>query len=243
MYTDGMSLAGMAASLSGMQTAILRQAISASNVANVSTGGFKSARPVQTSLATSGTGLSGVRGDFSQGSLETARNAFDLAVMGEGFLPVETPAGIRYSRAGVFGIDGEGNLVTPEGHRPFPAVRIPAGSSGFEVLADGTVRATLPDGTTRDVGRLQVARFANPDGLLREGGGLYAPGPNAGEPQIGAPGTGGRGALASGMLEGSNVDLAREMVELLLTTRTFQFNAAALRAQDETLGTILDIRR
>ncbi len=239
-----MGFGGISAALSGMQSAVVRQMISANNVANLATPGFKTSRGFTSERpGAGGTDLSSVRQDLSQGPLETATNAFDLAVSGDGFIPVETPSGIRYTRVGIFGIDGAGTLVTPQGYRTSPPIQLPAGATGFAVGADGTVSALLPDGTTQAVGQIPLARFANPEGLLAEGGGILAPGAGSGLPQFGTAGTGAFGSFVSGALEGSNVDLATQMVEQILATRTFQFNAAALRANDETLGTLLDIRQ
>ncbi len=239
-----MAFGGIAAALSGMQAAIVRQMIGAHNVANIATPGFKASR-AETSARPpfGGTELSVVRIDYSQGALQTATNAFDLAISGDGFIPLETPGGIRYARVGVFGLDGAGNLVTPQGDRTSPPIQLPAGATGFAVGADGTVTALLEGGATQTIGQIPLVRFANPQGLLNEGGGIYAPGANSGLPQFGTAGIPPFGSFLSGALEASNVDLATEMVEQILATRTFQFNAAALRANDETLGTLLDIQQ
>lgn len=239
-----MAFGGISAALSGMQSAIVRQTISAHNVANVATPGFKSARGLASERpGRAGADISSVLRDFSQGPIQTATNAFDLAIAGEGFIPLETPSGIRYARAGVFGLDAAGTLVTPQGFRTSPPIRLPDGTSGFAVGPDGAVTAVLPDGSAQPIGQIALVRFANPQGLLDEGGGILAPGPASGLPRFGAAGTAGFGTFVSGALEGSNVDLGREMVEQILATRTFQFNAAAFRANDETLGTLLDIKQ
>ena len=239
-----MSFGGISAALSGMQSAVVRQMIGANNIANLSTPGFKSSSGFTSERpGHGGTDLASIRADLSQGPIQTATNAFDLAVSGNGLLPLETPAGIRYTRAGVFGLDGAGNLVTPQGYRTSPPIQLPAGATGFAVGSDGTVSALLADGSAQAVGQIPLARFANPEGLLAEGSGIMAPGPDSGPPQFGTAGVGAFGSLVSGALEGSNVDLATQMVEQILATRTFQFNAAALRVSDETLGTLLDIKQ
>lgn len=237
-----MTFAGINASLSGMQAAVVRQTLAAHNVANVSSIGFKGARARAVAAAFGGV-ASTVRHDMSQGPLETATNAFALAVEGPGLIPVETPAGLRYTRAGLFGLDAGGSLVTPQGHRPSPPIQIPPEAIGFEVSADGAVRALMPDGAVREAGRLALALFPNPEGLVAEGAGLFAPGPASGAPEWGVAGQASFGRFVPGAIEGANVDLARETVESILATRTFQFNAAAFSAADEALGALLDIRR
>ena len=78
---------------------------------------------------------------------------------------------------------------------------------------------------------------------MSAGGNAYAPFPAAGLPRDGIPGTAGFGTLVTGALEGSNVDLATETVDSIRNLRSFQVNVRMIRAQDDMLGTLLDVRR
>ncbi len=226
-----MSLSGISASANALGSILLRQDVAANNLANVATPAFKRQ-------------LAGGQGaDFSQGPLETATNAFDLAVQGEGFFKAQSGDGAVYLRAGIFGLDANRELVTPQGYRLSPSIQLPADATGFSVRGDGIVLANRPDGGQTAVGQITLTRFPNPAGLLSAGGSAYAPFPAAGLPQDGVPGTAGFGTLATGALEGSNVDLATEMVASIRNLRTFQVNARMIRAQDDMLGTLLDVRR
>ena len=229
-----MSLSGISASTHALQAILLRQDVTADNLTNVSTPGFKRR-------------LAGGQGaDFSQGPLEatgeTATNAFDLAVQGEGFFKAQSGDGAVYLRAGVFGLDAHRELVTPQGYKLSPTIRLPADATGFSVRGDGTVLAGRPNGSQTAVGQITLTRFPNPAGLLNAGGSAYAPFPAAGLPRDGVPGTAGFGTLVTGALEGSNVDLAMETVASLRNLRSFQVNARMIRAQDDMLGTLLDVR-
>lgn len=240
-YTPpGMSIS---ASASALQSILVRQDVTAHNLANIQTPGFKRTQALNHARANGGTEVGDIRVDHAQGPLETATHAFDLAVQGEGFFKVQSGDAVRYVRAGVFGLDANRELVTPQGDRLSPSIRLPDGATGFAVQGDGAVLALMADGTRVEAGRITLTRFPNPGGLLQAGGGAFAPFPTAGLPQEGAPGTGGRGTLATGMLEGSNVDLAEETVASIRNLRTFQVNARMVRAQDEMLGTLLDVRQ
>ena len=229
------------ASVSALRSMIVRQDVTANNLANVSTPGFKRARALNQDRAPSGTDIAQISSDFRQGDLEVATNAFDLGISGEGFFKVQTPSGVGYVRAGVFGLDSNRELVTPQGFRLSPSVQLPADATGFAVRPDGAVTA-LRGGVETSVGQITLSRFPNPGGLLQSGGGALSPFPGAGIPQDGIPGTGGFGSLVSGVLESSNVDLGEEAVASVRDLRAFQVNARMIRVQDEMLGTLLDIR-
>jgi len=232
----------LSASVSALQAILVRQDVTAHNLANVSTPGFQRARALNQERSPSGTDVAQISRDPRQGSLDVATNAFDLAISGEGFFKVQTPSGVGYLRAGVFGLDANRELVTPQGFRLSPSIRLPEEAAGFAVRQDGTVLALNRDGSQTEAGRITLSRFPNPGGLLQAGGGVLSPFPTAGIPQDGIPGAGSFGMLLSGALEESNVDLAEETVASIRDLRAFQVNARTLRTQDEMLGTLIDIR-
>jgi flagellar hook protein FlgE len=115
--------------------------------------------------------------------------------------------------------------------------------SSFSIAADGSVVASYTNGRTQTIDQIQLAHFANPAGLIREGQNLFRVSQNSGPAQVGTPGTGGRGTLIAGALEGSNVDLAREFTELITHQRGFEASARIIRAGDEVLQTVVNIKQ
>jgi flagellar hook protein FlgE len=116
----------------------------------------------------------------------------------------------------------------------------PAGTlQGFTVSVDGTVVGIYSNGVTRPVGAVALASFTNPEGLLADGNNLFREGPNSGLASIGRPQSGELGIVRSGTLEMSNVDLAKEFTDLIVTQRAFQANARTIAAADEMLTELL----
>ena len=114
---------------------------------------------------------------------------------------------------------------------------------GFEFGQDGTVTGRFSNGETAELGRVALATFNNPGGLVREGDSLFAGSPNSGEAIIGAPGGGDAGTLAPGALEMSNVDLAQEFTNLIIAQRGFQANSRGITASDELLQELVNLKR
>jgi flagellar hook protein FlgE len=94
----------------------------------------------------------------------------------------------------------------------------------FSIGSDGTITGTFSNGESQALGQLAVAQFANSGGLIDDGSMLYSAGPNSGSPQIGIAGTGGRGTLLGGHLEGSNVDLGDQLTELIVAQSAYEAN-------------------
>lgn len=119
----------------------------------------------------------------------------------------------------------------------------PGSFSTFSITNNGEIYGIYSNGQRRLLGQIALARFVNPGGLMHVGQNLFDLSPNSGDPQIGAAGTGGRGEILSGVLEMSNVDLAREFTNLIMAERGFQANARVLTASDELLQELANIRR
>ena len=111
------------------------------------------------------------------------------------------------------------------------------------VAEDGTVQGLFDNGETRDLARVALASFGDEESLTRTGDGLYAQSSASGEPLIAAAGTGGRGALSSGALEGSNVELGDELITLIAYQRAFQANVKTVTTADEMLAEVAQIKR
>lgn len=120
----------------------------------------------------------------------------------------------------------------------------PAGElSGVVLDSSGVVTGTFTNGRTRVLAQLAVANFTNPAGLMMQGDNVYTQSNNSGEAQIGVAGTGGRGTLQSGALEGSNVDLAQTFSDLIVAQRGFQSNSRIISASDEVLQELMNLKR
>ena len=107
----------------------------------------------------------------------------------------------------------------------------------------GTVVGAYTNGQKRVLGRLALARFADPGGLVRLSGGCFRDGPASGSPVFGEPGLGGMGRVVSGALEMSNVDLARELTRMIVAQRGFLANARVVSASDEVLQELVNMKR
>ncbi len=120
----------------------------------------------------------------------------------------------------------------------------PAGSlTTFTVSQSGEVLGIYSNGVTKVIGQVALALFTNPGGLMKVGGNAYLPTVNSGEPIIGPADSGGRGKIASGYLEMSNVDLAQEFTSMIMAQRGFQANSRVITASDEVLQELVNLRR
>jgi flagellar hook protein FlgE len=113
----------------------------------------------------------------------------------------------------------------------------------FTMSPDGTLLGIFSNGLKQTLGQVAVANFNNPPGLEKVGGSLYRDTSNSGTPSVGTAGSGGRGTLASGALEMSNVDLAQEFTNLVVAQRGFQANSRVVTASDEILQDLVNMKR
>lgn len=244
----------------GMEAQQARIDTIANNIANVGTTGFKKARvefqdlfyetlraPGSTNsdgaiLPTGvqvghGVQLSAINTIFTSGDRVATGNALDLAIDGLGFFQVQRPTGDTvYTRDGTFKLDGDGNIVTAQGYQLIPTITVPSDAISVTILPDGTVNAQQPGSATpTNLGQIQLARFANPAGLSVVGGNLLEVTEASGDPETGTPDQNGFGAVASGFLEGSNVEVAEELVQMILAQRAFEVSSRVIQAGDEML--------
>ena len=113
----------------------------------------------------------------------------------------------------------------------------------FSLGADGTITGSFSNGLKQAVGRIALGSFTNPAGLEKAGGSLFRTTVNSGNAQVGAAGTGGRGGLAGGALEMSNVDLSSEFTNLIIAQRGFQANSRVITTSDELLQELVNLKR
>ncbi|WP_448586432.1 flagellar basal-body rod protein FlgG [Thermaurantiacus sp.] len=189
-------------------------------------------------LATgAGVRIAGSERVHAQGVFQLTGNALDLAVDGEGLFEVQLPDGTSaYTRAGAFTRDGEGRIVTPQGHPLLPEIQVPEGVTAITVAADGTVSGLAPGETEpTELGRITLATFINPAGLEPVGENLFRETVASGPPRVGNPGEEGTGRIRQGALEASNVSTVQELVDMIETQRAYEINAKVIQAADEMM--------
>jgi flagellar basal-body rod protein FlgG len=177
----------------------------------------------------------------SQGDFQATGNPLDLIIQGPGFFPVRLPSGeTAYTRSGAFHLDAQGNVVTADGDALDPTITIPAGATNITVGSDGTVSVTVPGQTAaQQAGSVQLALFPNPGGLNSIGQNLFLATTGSGDAITGTPGGGeGLGRLQQGFLEGSNVNVVEEFIQMILAQRSYEANSRVVRAADEMFQTL-----
>jgi flagellar hook protein FlgE len=121
---------------------------------------------------------------------------------------------------------------------------LPPGSlTTFSVSEGGEIVGVFSNGLNRTLGQIALAKFLNPGGLLKMGQSLYAPSANSGLAQVGLPGQDGRGQVAAGYLEMSNVELAKEFTSMIIAQRGFQANSRVITTSDEMLQDLVNLKR
>jgi flagellar basal-body rod protein FlgG len=255
-------------SATGMAAQQMRTEVIANNLANVNTTGFKRSRaqfedllyqtmqgpsvlgssetntspPIQIGR---GTHLTAVQRLHTQGALEGTGRSMDVAIDGDGFFPVTTPSGnTAYTRDGSFQISDQGVLVTSDGYQIGTGIKVPNDATEVTISPTGVVSAVKgAGGEVEELGRIELARFPNPAGLSSLGQNLYSATPASGEATLGYPLDEGMGRLVQGQLEGSNVEIVQEMVDMIAAQRAYELNSKAVKAADEMSQTATDMIR
>lgn len=114
--------------------------------------------------------------------------------------------------------------------------------TSFTVGAGGDITGIYSNGYKQPLGQIALASFANPNGLMKAGGNLFTASANSGTAQVGLPNTSGRGTIATGFLEGSNVDLAQQFTNMIMAERGFQANSRVITTSDEILQDLVNIK-
>lgn len=182
---------------------------------------------------------------FSKGNIADTGNSLDLAIDGKGFFQVELADGsYAYTRDGSFKVNSEGYLVTNSGLKVYPEITLPENVSGINISANGIVSVMI-DGQTEaeELGQFELANFMNPAGLEAKGGNLYVATEASGEPVYGNAGEEGLGTVLQGYLEKSNVDVAQEMIDLIVAQRAYEVNSKAVKTADELMAMTNNLKR
>jgi flagellar basal-body rod protein FlgG len=192
-----------------------------------------------------GTRVVGTQKVFTNGSLQTTGQNLDVAIVGNGFLQVEGPNNTpAYTRAGQLQINADGHLVNAQGLLLQPQITVPANTTALTISENGTVSATVAGSTTpSELGQLHLSNFPNPSGLLALGDNLYQETVASGAATEGVPGQNGLGQIKQGALEGSNVQVVEEMVDMIAAQRTYEMNTKVLTAADNMLQTLSQAAR
>lgn len=264
------ALQSAASALSALGTSM---DVTANNLANVNTAGFKASRANFQDLlyiekqqpgtrnvnndqrptglyVGLGTKVSGTQFDFTEGA-PVKGGDLDLMISGNGFFRVAVqdslgPGGFAYTRAGQFvrNSDGQLALATDTGRRLEPNITIDADAQKITVDAGGQVYVKRAGQTEPElVGTITLTNFINPTGLKAAGENLFVETAASGPPIEGTAGLDAFGTINQGQYEGSNVDATTELVNLIRVQRAFEMNSNTIRAADEALQTIAQIRR
>lgn len=232
------------------------------NLQSTSTNNAGENKPVAAEVGL-GTRTAAITSNFSQGNLTASTSPFACAIQGDGFFQVRTPNGeLQYTRDGSFNISpsaGGNMLCTSDGYPVmdqygnaiiFPDdyvasnVQIsPQGGFGFPGKDGNVVPLTAVNnqGQTYEI-RFGLYQFNNPAGLAKEGGNNYSVTPASGDPV--AEGTNGTkmSEVDQRYIESSNVDVANEMVNLIVAQRAYEMNSKAIQATDDMMQQANNLR-
>jgi flagellar basal-body rod protein FlgG len=190
-----------------------------------------------------GVKVGGAHKIFEQGPAKMTNNQLDLMIEGAGFFPVQMPNGeIGYTRTGAFHRDVGGKVVLSNGARILPEITIPPTAQSVQIGPSGEFKAFLPGGQEAVIGQMQLVTFINEEGLVAQGEGIYKASQASGTPLQGVPGENGLGVISQGALEGSNVNVANSMVDLIATQRAYEMNTKVMSVADQMMGATTNIK-
>lgn len=241
------------------------------NLANVNTAGFKKNRvdfedliyqhqvlagTPATSMSEIPTGVNvghGVKPAatqklFDMGSLQSTGHKLDLAVSNSvGFFKIQLPDGtFGYQRNGDFKIDSNRQVLTSNGYMLEPPLILPEDAilETLSIAEQGEVYINLAgEDIPTQIGQVELYRFVNPAGLKAIGKNLFKETPASGVEIPGTPGLDGFGSLLQGFLEMSNVNLAEEMVNMIVAQRAYESNSKSIQTSDSMLATAIQLKR
>lgn len=257
----------MLRSLSTAATGMIAQQtnidVISNNLANVNTTGFKKSRAefqdlLSQTLKAPGaqvaqgtyqpTGIqvglgvknSAIQRINTQGTMSNTDNPLSVAIQGDGFFQVQLDDGTTaYTRDGNFKIDANGQMVTSDGYQLIPQISVPQDATEISITSGGKVTVQQPGASAMtEIGTIELVKFANPTGLLSIGKNLLTETAASGTAIQGTANQEGFGSIEQGFLEGSNVQVVEEMINLITAQRAFEANSNVIRASDEALKTV-----
>jgi flagellar basal-body rod protein FlgG len=235
--------AGMAAQQEQLDTV-------ANDLANASTTGYESERVAFSDLlynavdeagteSSVGAGASAqvIGRNQTQGPIQETGDPLDLAIEGQGYFQLSGPGGQPVlTRNGNFGVDANGTIVDAQGNALQPPIKLPAGVSASElkIAPDGTVTADK-----KTLGQIKLVTVPSPDHLLAGGDGALTPTAASGSPVAVAASA---GKIHQGALEGSNVDMSKEMALMVSTQRAYQMSSSAIQTESQMMSIANQLR-
>lgn len=271
--TPTMSITALQSASSGLSALNTHLEVISNNLANVNTPAYKTSRtnfqdllyvekqqpgvenaqgdqrPIGLYIGL-GVKATGTQVDFKQGPLLDTGRELDVAIQGNGFFRVRVQDqigdGFAYTRSGSLAVNSDGEIVlaSDQGRRLEPNIVIPETATKLSIDPSGRVFVQLPNQVgLEQIGQLELATFINPAGLKQIGESLYAESAASGAPTLGNPGVDQRGTITQRFLEGSNVDPTFELIDLIRTQRAFEMNSNTIRAADQVLQTVAQLRR
>jgi len=251
----------------GMASQEVNVSTISNNIANVNTIGFKKRRAEFDSLLYqtvqeagarsdantqynvgiqigSGSKVSAVRKEFTQGAPQITNNPFDIMINGDGFFALIMPnQQIKFTRDGAFNVDNQGNIVNKQGYKLFPGIAVPGGTINFNVSENGNAEAFIKNQVEpTKLGQIPIFTFINPVGLKSIGKNLLEATSSSGQAIQSIAGENSAGGIMQGALESSNVSIMTEMTDLIKAQRAYEMNSKVMKIADEMLQTVNGIR-
>jgi len=262
-------IGAMYTGITGMDAAAASMDVIGNNIANVNTAAFKTGTISFASVFSENIGALGISAGneegkgvqvvglnsvWEQGGLDPTMNATDLCISGEGFFQVVDGTSTYYTRAGQFRYDENSSLVDPDGRvvqgldllsSSNGPITIPSTHRDAEIESDGVITAEeISSGNRQNVFQVLVFDFPSNEGLRKVTGNLYQESADSGTASAGSvSGTNGVGEVKNNHLEMSNVDLAREFVDLIISQRAFQANSRVISSTSDMLTEVINIIR
>jgi flagellar hook protein FlgE len=225
------------------------------------TAGGSNGKQIGYGAATSSIDILSSRGGYGQTDKST-----DVYISGEGYLVAKDGAGrISYTRVGNLSFDAAGSLVDSNGnyimgkaggvlaaYDPSTPINLSELSqitvdltaySNLAIGSDGTITGIDINGAIQTLGQIALATFANPDGLAQDGSLYMKPTGNSGNPVYTPPGSPISGVFVTGGLEMSNVDLSKQLTDMIIAERGFQANSRVITTSDEILQDLVNLKR
>lgn len=251
---------------SGMEAQMAQIDSISNNLANVNTTGYKKSRAefqdllyetlqepgANTSAQTQapvgiqrgmGVKVSGTQRNFEIGSPVSTSRDLDMMVRGEGFFMVQLPTGeTGYKRDGSFYQSSTGRVETIDGYPLQPEITVPQNAKRIEITDDGNVWAIISETERQQLGQVQLATFLNNGGLKAMGKNIFLATEASGPANVSIPNQAPVGGIMQRYLESSNVDVVKEMTDMISTQRAFEMNSKVIQTVDQMLQNTTGIR-
>lgn len=227
-------------SLNNTQTQFDKMGYIANNFANYSTNGYKAVRFEQM-LNDNGYLAGAIRTDYSQGSIQITSNPYDIAIKGDGFIPVVSPTGeVQYTRDGSLKIGKDGYLMTNDDWIVGEGIKIPSNIYKLTIKDDGTVTsmdsATSPEKT---IGMIPLVQFKNPEGLIQGDSNKLKASENSGEATL----VKNHNYIAQNALERANVNLYDSVSQMLRLNASMIASLRMAKIVDDMYNKSINLRQ